>query len=129
MNKLTTVTDGEVRFRSDPPLLQPVSEIFSASEQQELHDTVVHSIATYRRSLQPDRRALLERYRFVDLARKVVGVGSVGTRCWVALMMGRDGQDPLFIQVKEAERSVMEPYLGERAATRCTDVAWSKASG
>jgi uncharacterized protein (DUF2252 family) len=112
MNKLTTVTDGEVRFRSDPPLLQPVSEIFSTSEQQELHDTVVHSIATYRRSLQPDRRAVLERYRFVDLARKVVGVGSVGTRCWVALMMGRDGQDPLFIQVKEAERSVMEPYLG-----------------
>ena len=63
-------------------------------------------------SLPDDRRVLLESYRYVDLARKVVGVGSVGTRCWILLMLGRDGQDPLFLQVKEAYDSVLEPALG-----------------
>ena len=67
----------------------------------------------YRESLKGDRRHLFDGYRFVEMARKVVGVGSVGTRAWVALMMGRDGQDPLFLQAKEAEASVLEPYLGE----------------
>ena len=67
----------------------------------------------YRRHLQSDRRVLLEQYRFVDLARKVVGVGSVGTRCWIALFLGRDGQDPLFLQVKEAQASVLEDFTGQ----------------
>jgi uncharacterized protein (DUF2252 family) len=66
----------------------------------------------YRRTLETDRRHLIERYEFVHLARKVVGVGSVGTRCWIALMLGRDGSDPLFLQVKEAEESVLSRYLG-----------------
>ncbi|HEX7442441.1 MAG TPA: DUF2252 family protein, partial [Acidimicrobiales bacterium] len=66
----------------------------------------------YRRSLSGDRRKLVERYRFVELARKVVGVGSVGTRAWVALLVGRDDDDPLFLQIKEAEASVMEAHLG-----------------
>ena len=66
----------------------------------------------YRRTLQPDRRHLLESYRLVDFARKVVGVGSVGTRCWIALMLGRDDADPLFLQVKEAEASVLEAHAG-----------------
>jgi uncharacterized protein (DUF2252 family) len=66
----------------------------------------------YRRTLQPDRRHLLESYRFVDFARKVVGVGSVGTRCWIALFLGRDSNDPLFLQVKEAEASVLEAHAG-----------------
>ena len=69
--------------------------------------------ASYRRTLQPDRRHLLESYRLVDFARKVVGVGSVGTRCWIALMLGRDDADPLFLQIKEAEASVLEPYAGQ----------------
>ena len=67
----------------------------------------------YRRSLQHDRRHLLEGYRLVDFARKVVGVGSVGTRCWIALLLGKDDADPLFLQVKEAEASVLEPYAGK----------------
>ena len=69
-------------------------------------------IGRYRESLKGDRRHLFDSYRFVEMARKVVGVGSVGTRAWVLLMMGRDGQDPLFMQAKEAEASVLEPYLG-----------------
>ena len=70
-------------------------------------------IGRYRESLKGDRRHLFDSYRFVEMARKVVGVGSVGTRAWVLLMMGRDGQDPLFLQAKEAEASVLEPYVGE----------------
>jgi uncharacterized protein (DUF2252 family) len=69
-------------------------------------------IGEYRRTLQSDRRVLLEQYDFVDMARKVVGVGSVGTRCWIALMLGRDEKDPLFLQIKEAQASVLSPYLG-----------------
>ena len=70
-------------------------------------------IRQYRRTLSGDRRRLLERFRFVDAARKVVGVGSVGTRAWVVLMLGRDGDDPLFLQAKEAQPSVLEPFLGK----------------
>ena len=70
-------------------------------------------LGRYRESLKGDRRHLFDSYRFVEMARKVVGVGSVGTRAWVVLMMGRDGQDPLFLQAKEAEASVLEPYVGE----------------
>jgi hypothetical protein len=110
--RLTVVEDGELRFASDPPVLQPVSELMSEGDRDQLIGLVHEAFQNYRRTLQPDRRQLLERYRFVDLARKVVGVGSVGTRCWVALLVGRDDTDPLFLQVKEAERSVLEPYLG-----------------
>ena len=70
-------------------------------------------LRAYRRTLAGDRRELLERFRFVDVARKVVGVGSVGTRAWIVLMLGRDDEDPLFLQVKEAEASVLEPFLGK----------------
>jgi uncharacterized protein (DUF2252 family) len=108
-----TVSDGDgLRFASDPPVLERVSELMDDTQTQQLFGVVHHALRNYRRSLQPDRRFLLEQYKFVDLARKVVGVGSVGTRCWVALLLGREGGDPLFIQVKEAERSVLEPYLG-----------------
>jgi uncharacterized protein (DUF2252 family) len=111
LRKLTTVVDGEPRFLSDPPLLEPASELATHIDHQQLIDTVAGALRSYRHSLQPDRRSLLERYRFVDLARKVVGVGSVGTRCWVALLVGNDAEDPLFLQVKEAEASVLEPHL------------------
>jgi hypothetical protein len=112
LKRLTVVEDGEVRFASDPPVLQPISELMGEGDREQLMGVVHEALQGYRRSLQPDRRHLLEQYRFVDLARKVVGVGSVGTRCWVALLLGREDGDPLFLQVKEAERSVLEPYLG-----------------
>ena len=70
-------------------------------------------LRAYRRTLAGDRRRLLERFRFVDIARKVVGVGSVGTRAWIVLMLGRDNEDPLILQAKEAEASVLEPFLGK----------------
>jgi len=111
LRKLTTMERGELRFASDPPLLCPIRELMEPDQEEELFRLVHEAFVGYRRSLQPDRRQLLERYRFVDLARKVVGVGSVGTRCWVALLLGRDDRDPLFLQVKEAQRSVLEPYL------------------
>ncbi len=110
-DKLTQVDDGVVRFVSDPPLLVPVSELAAGVEVDFIEHTVSRALGSYRRTLAGDRRHLLDRYRFVDLARKVVGVGSVGTRCWVALLLGRDEQDPLFLQVKEAEASVLEPHL------------------
>jgi hypothetical protein len=87
----------------------------TAGDRDRLMGMVLHAFQDYRRSLQPDRRLLLERYRLVDLARKVVGVGSVGTRCWVALLLGREDGDPLFLQVKEAEESVLAPHLGRSA--------------
>ena len=110
--KLTRVVDGELHFVSDPPLLVPARELVSESEYEELFANVNELVNHYRSSLNDDRRHLLEQYRFVELARKVVGVGSVGTRSWVALLVGRDDDDPLFLQIKEAEASVLEPYLG-----------------
>ncbi|MGA8723400.1 MAG: DUF2252 domain-containing protein [Acidimicrobiales bacterium] len=110
-DKLTQADDGVVRFVSDPPLLVPVSELAAGIEVDFIEDTVGKALRSYRKTLAGDRRHLFDNYRFVDLARKVVGVGSVGTRCWVALLLGRDEHDPLFIQIKEAEASVLEPYL------------------
>jgi uncharacterized protein (DUF2252 family) len=111
--KLTTEVDGERRIISDPPLIVPVEELFPEVSAKQLTDTVAEFVRGYRRSLQTDRRALLEQYRFVHLARKVVGVGSVGTRAWIALFLGVDDQDPLFLQVKEASASVLEEFLGK----------------
>jgi uncharacterized protein (DUF2252 family) len=107
---LTRVVDGEPRFVSEPPLLVPLGEL--AGDGAEAEEAIGAMFAGYSRSLPRDRRVLLERFRRIDLARKVVGVGSVGTRCWAMLLLGRDGDDPLFLQVKEAERSVLEPLLG-----------------
>jgi uncharacterized protein (DUF2252 family) len=109
--KLTQLVNGQLRFISDPPLLVPADELFPADVSEQLEEIVRSSLDAYRRTLQGDRRRLLEEYRFVHLARKVVGVGSVGTRCWLALMVGRDNNDPLFLQVKEAEASVLEPFM------------------
>ena len=82
----------------------------------------------YRAPLEGGRRELLESYRFVDMARKVVGVGSVGTRAWIRLLIGRDDEDPLFLQVKEAQASVLEPYLG-KSKFPTPGSAWSRDSG
>ncbi|HVN51893.1 MAG TPA: DUF2252 domain-containing protein, partial [Acidimicrobiales bacterium] len=111
--KLTEVVDGQVRFLSDPPLLVPAEELYPPADHADLFESLHGALRAYRHSLPLDRRHLLERYRFVQLARKVVGVGSVGTRCWLALMLGRDDDDPLFLQIKEAEASVLEPHLGQ----------------
>jgi len=109
-DKLTERVDGEIRFRSDPPLLVRAAEIFSDVDRAVFEAFIKGSLQSYRRTLSADRRDLLDRYRFVDLARKVVGVGSVGTRCWVALFVGRDEGDPLFLQVKQAEDAVLSPF-------------------
>ncbi len=113
LGKLTTVVDGEPRIVSDPPLIVPIEELASGAEGVELEEFLHGAIRSYRRTLTGDRRQLLERFRYVDAARKVVGVGSVGTRAWIVLMLGRDASDPLFLQLKEAEASVLEPFLGK----------------
>ncbi len=112
--KLTQIVDGETRIASDAPLLVALSELMEHDQGARalLEKSLGAIIDGYAQTLQPDRRVLFEQYRFVDLARKVVGVGSVGTRCWVALFVGGDRNDPLFLQVKEAEASVLEEFVG-----------------
>jgi uncharacterized protein (DUF2252 family) len=105
LSKLTTVVDGRRMIVDDPPLLIRIPE------GDEIRGQVYAILESYKRTLQEDRRHLLERYRFVDAARKVVGVGSVGTRAYVVLLEGRDRDDPLFLQVKEAGPSVLENYV------------------
>jgi uncharacterized protein (DUF2252 family) len=105
LSKLTRVVDGRRRIDDDPPLLVRIPE------GDEIRAQVYAILEAYKRTLQEDRRHLLDRYRFVDAARKVVGVGSVGTRAYVVLLEGRDENDPLFLQVKEAGRSVLENYV------------------
>jgi uncharacterized protein (DUF2252 family) len=112
LTKLTQNVDGEPRIASNPPLIVPLAELVAPEDFEKTAHEVRELVRTYRRTLQRDRRELLETFRYVDLARKVVGVGSVGTRCWLMLMLGRDNEDPLFLQVKEAVSSVLEPYLG-----------------
>jgi len=111
-DRLVRMDDGEPRIISDPPLLIPARELASESQRQDLEERMREVLRRYRESLKGDRRHLFDGYRFVDMARKVVGVGSVGTQAWVVLMMGRDGRDPLFIQAKEAEPSVLEAHAG-----------------
>ena len=111
--RLTQQVDGRPRIKADPPLVVPLSDLVADSTDQAALETEFRKlIGDYRRTLQTDRRYLLEQFEFADMARKVVGVGSVGTRCWIVLMLGRDTSDPLFLQVKEAERSVLEDFAG-----------------
>jgi uncharacterized protein (DUF2252 family) len=119
--KLTEDMDGEPRIVSDPPLIVSAADLAKdAGISFERLESVIHQLfREYRRTLQPDRRHLLEEYRMVDLARKVVGVGSVGTRCWIVLLLGRDSDDPLFLQIKEAQASALEPYLGKSQYKNC----------
>ena len=109
-NKLTTIVNGEPRIVSDPPLIVPIEDLADGQNIDEFARGVIRG---YRRTLQRDRRQLLERFRYVHAARKVVGVGSVGTRAWIILLLGRDNEDPLFLQLKQAEASVLEPFLGK----------------
>lgn len=113
--KLTHLVDGEPRIAPDRPLVVPLDEFAGPDGRAGAVEGVHRLIREYGRTLPADRRELLERFRFVDAARKVVGVGSVGTRTSIVLMLGRDEDDPLFLQAKEAEPSVLEPYLGGSA--------------
>jgi uncharacterized protein (DUF2252 family) len=111
--QLTRQVNGRPRIVADPPLVVPLSDLVADSaDQAELETGLRRLIGSYRRTLESDRRYLLDQFEFADMARKVVGVGSVGTRCWIVLMLGRDASDPLFLQVKEAERSVLEDFAG-----------------
>jgi uncharacterized protein (DUF2252 family) len=115
--KLTHEVDGEPRIVTDPPLVVPIEELMGPDDTRDAVAIVRRLIRVYRHSLQPDRRTLLESFRFVHMARKVVGVGSVGTRCWIVLLLGHDNDDPLFLQCKEAVPSVLEPFLGHSKFT------------
>jgi uncharacterized protein (DUF2252 family) len=110
--KLTETVDGHLRFVSEPPLVVPMEELLGEAERGDLRKRLEEMLDDYRDSLSVDHRVLLSDYNFESIARKVVGVGSVGTRAWVMLFMGRDEQDPLVLQAKEAQASVLEPYAG-----------------
>ena len=113
VGKLTRIVDGRPRIISDPPLLVPIDELMpEQTDRATIAGQLSQLITGYRRTLETDRRYLLEQFEFCDMARKVVGVGSVGTRCWIVLMLGRDDSDPLLLQVKEAEPSVLSRYVG-----------------
>ncbi|MDT5183161.1 MAG: hypothetical protein QOJ20_2385 [Mycobacterium sp.] len=112
LSKLTRVVDGRRRLASDPPLLIPIDELVGEAQARRYEQQMSVLIDEYRQSLDPSRRVLAGRFRYAGGARKVVGVGSVGTRAWVVLLLGRDDSDPLLMQVKEAEPSVLEPHLG-----------------
>jgi uncharacterized protein (DUF2252 family) len=110
--KLTEVVDGNVRIAPDAPLLMPIGDLLPDVERSALEAQLRSLTERYGHTLASDRRHLLEDYRLADVARKVVGVGSVGTRCWIFLLLGRDGQDPLFLQAKEAGASVLAAHVG-----------------
>jgi len=109
-SKLTAIVDGERRIVSDPPLIVPVSELLPERALEQLELELRGLLVRYQHTMPPDRQVLAQAFEFVDMARKVVGVGSVGTRCWIVLMRGHDDGDPLFLQVKEAQRSVLAEY-------------------
>jgi uncharacterized protein (DUF2252 family) len=111
-SKLTHVVDGQRRIIDEPPLIVPIEQLAPGEERDDLFERLRRLLRGYRETLPPERRALLEQFELTDLAGKVVGVGSVGTRAWIALLLGRDDQDPLFLQIKQAEASVLEELLG-----------------
>jgi uncharacterized protein (DUF2252 family) len=112
LDKLTDLVDAEQRIVEARPLIVHETHTRAGRTMTEALDLFLHN---YLASLPPDRRQLLARYQMLDVARKVVGVGSVGTRCWVLFMRGVDNNDPLFLQVKEAQESVLTPYVGPSA--------------
>ncbi len=112
LSRLTVDVDGRPQLRDDPPLLVPVRELLSDDERSRYSEAVESALHRYRESLPATRRPLFDLYRYRDMARKVVGVGSVGTRAWVMLFFGRDAHDPLFLQAKQAQASVLERFVG-----------------
>jgi uncharacterized protein (DUF2252 family) len=113
VGKLTRMVDGQPRIISDPPLLVPIDQLIPEEMDRKSFESLITGLLSgYQRTLETDRRYLLDQYEYADMAHKVVGVGSVGTRCWIVLMRGRDNNDPLFLQVKEAQESVLSRFVG-----------------
>ncbi len=110
-SKLARVVDGEAKIVAEPPLIVPLADLLQGDERDTTFDGLKGLLSAYGQTLSYDRRELFETFRLADFARKVVGVGSVGTRAWIALMLGLDGEDPLFLQLKEAEASVLEGFV------------------
>jgi uncharacterized protein (DUF2252 family) len=115
LSKLASKVDGKYRINSEPPLLVPLRDLSTQYKPDELRDQVTGTIDSYRNTLADNRKVLFDKFEMVDIALKVVGVGSVGTRCMVILLEGRDEHDPLFLQIKEAESSVLEDHLPKSA--------------
>jgi len=111
LSRLAEQVDGRFRIKSDPPLLLPLRDLADTADPDALRAQVETSVASYRDTLADNRRMLFDRFKLIDIAMKVVGVGSVGTRCMIVLFQGRDQDDPLFLQVKEATDSVLEDHL------------------
>jgi uncharacterized protein (DUF2252 family) len=144
-SRLVDDSGAEPRIAADPPLVVPIGELAEEAPGVDAEARVREVLAEYRESLDEDRRAVLDGYRFADAAFKVVGVGSVGTRAWIVLMLGRDEGDPLFLQIKEAQRSVIEPHAapsrfeeqgervvqGQRLMQASSDIllGWLRAEG
>jgi uncharacterized protein (DUF2252 family) len=119
MGRFAAVHDGVVRLEAEPPLVVPLRDLVpDPGEAAATEASLRQLIGAYRATLEPERRVLLDRYRLVDMARKVVGVGSVGTRCWMFLLL-EDGQHPLFLQAKEAGPSVLEAFVGASDHDNC----------
>jgi uncharacterized protein (DUF2252 family) len=112
-DKLVQVVDGRPRLVGDPPLIVPIDDLLPDWEARQVDEAIHDLLRSYRRTLAGDHRHLLAGFRYAHAARKVVGVGSVGTRAWILLMLGREDGDPLFLQAKEAQASVLEPFLGK----------------
>jgi uncharacterized protein (DUF2252 family) len=113
LDKLCTSVDGRPRIDADPPLVVPLADLAQNQiESRDLPAVLATLLSRYRQTLADDLRVLIQQYQYADMARKVVGVGSVGTRCWIVLLLGRDDSDPLFLQVKEAEASVLSQFTG-----------------
>ena len=112
LSKLCQRVNGVQRIISSPPLIVPIEEFTGAEDQREIDRALQRLVTKYRETLDPDRRVLAARYRYAHAAHKVVGVGSVGAQAWILLLLGRDSDDPLVLQAKEAQRSVLEPFAG-----------------
>jgi uncharacterized protein (DUF2252 family) len=112
-NRLVEDHAGRLEFSYRPPLLVPLEELLDLDQRERYVEVIQSFLRQYRESLPPDRRLLMETYRYLHMARKVVGVGSVGTRAWVVLLVGHDADDPLILQLKEAQPSVLAPYAGD----------------
>jgi uncharacterized protein (DUF2252 family) len=111
MNRFAGMRDGQPQIIADPPLIVPIGDLLDdETERAEIEQGLRDIITAYRATLEPERRVLLDQYRLIDFARKVVGVGSVGTRSWMALLIGDNERDPLFLQAKEAGPSVLEEF-------------------
>jgi uncharacterized protein (DUF2252 family) len=111
LSRLSERVDGRLRIVSDPPLIVPIEEMIQGEER--IESTLRGLLSAYRKTLLADRRMVAARYSYAHAAHKVVGVGSVGSRAWIILLLGRDADDPLFLQAKEAQRSVIEPYAAK----------------